>query len=73
MSIQLTTSEKIKIALGRTDTTMKDLAEKLGTTRQNLHNKMVRDNFNESDLQKIAEALGMKLEIHLVMEDGTKI
>ena len=32
--------------------TVKELADKLGTTRQNLHNKMTRNNFSESDLEK---------------------
>lgn len=73
MTSQLTTSEKIKIALGRKNMTLQDLAHKLGTTRQNLHNKITRGNFKEDDLQKIAEALDLKLEISFIFDDETKI
>ncbi|MGA3678143.1 helix-turn-helix domain-containing protein [Lysinibacillus agricola] len=71
--MRLTTSEKIKIILGRKDMTVKDLAEKLGTTRQNLHNKMTRNNFSESDLEKISVALEIDYEISFLMKDGEKI
>lgn len=53
--------------------TIKDLADKLGTTRQNLHNKISRNNFSESDLEKIAEALGTNYEINFILENGEKI
>lgn len=71
--MELTTSEKIKIILGRKDMSMSDLAEKLGQTRQNLHNKMKRDNFSESELKEIAEALEVKFESHFVLGNGEKI
>ncbi|MET4563513.1 transcriptional regulator with XRE-family HTH domain [Lysinibacillus parviboronicapiens] len=71
--MKLTTSEKIKIILGRKNMTVKDLADKLGTTRQNLHNKMTRNNFNESDLEKISEALEINYEVIFLMVDGEKI
>lgn len=53
----LSMSEKIKIVLGRRNMTLGDLAEKTGQTRQNLSNKMSRDNFTEKELRKIADAL----------------
>ena len=40
-----------------------DLADKLGTSRQNLNNKLARDNFVEKDLHEIAEAIGCDLSI----------
>ena len=36
--MNLTVSEKLKILLGRKNLTIKDLADKLGTSRQNLFN-----------------------------------
>ena len=71
--MELTTSEKIKIILGRKNMSMSDLAEALKQTRQNLHNKMKRDNFSENELKEIANALGVKFESHFVMENGEKI
>ena len=53
----LSMGEKIKVVLGRRNMTLGDLAEKTGQTRQNLSNKMSRDNFTEKELRKIADAL----------------
>ena len=51
-----------------------ELARKLGISPQNLNNKMKRDNFTEKDLQEIADALGLKLEISFIdPETGEKI
>lgn len=65
----LTMSEKIKVVLKRRGMTMGELAEKTGQTRQNLSNKMTRDNFPEKELLQIAEALDCELESYLVMKD----
>ena len=67
--MSLTMSEKIKIVLKRRGMTMGELAEKTGQTRQNLSNKMTRDNFPEKELRQIAEALDCELESYLVMKD----
>ncbi|KOY81244.1 helix-turn-helix domain-containing protein [Lysinibacillus macroides] len=71
--MELTTSEKIKIILGRKNMSMSDLADALGQTRQNLHNKMKRDNFSEKELQEIAAALNVGFESYFVLEEGEKI
>ena len=70
----LTTSEKLKIILKRRKMTMGNLAEKTGQTRQNLSNKMSRDNFSEKEIRELAAALDCEYEMHLVMKDtGEKI
>ena len=70
----LSVSEKIKVILKRRGMTMGQLAESIGQTRQNLSNKMTRDNFPEKELREIADALGCDLEISLVMRDtGEKV
>ena len=66
----LSTSEKIKVILKRRGMTMGELAEKTGQTRQNLSNKMSRDNFPEKELKAIAEALECDLEMTLIMRDS---
>ena len=53
----LTMSEKIKIIVKRKGITMGELAERLGISRQNLSNKLSRDNFSEKELLEIAEKL----------------
>ena len=53
----LTFAEKIKIVIGRRNMSFVDLAAKIGTTRQNVSNKMSKGNFSESDMAKIADIL----------------
>ena len=55
--MNLSISEKIKIILGRRNMTLSELAKKLGTSRQNLTNKMTRNNFSERDVRQIADVL----------------
>ncbi|WP_338838169.1 helix-turn-helix transcriptional regulator [Kurthia gibsonii] len=71
--MKLTTTEKIKIILGRKNMSVSDLAEALGQTRQNLHNKFKRDNFNEKELREIAAALNIEFEINFILDNGEKI
>lgn len=59
----LTTSEKIRLLLQRKNISISGLAEKTGTSRQNLNNKLRRNNFSENDLKGIANALGQEIII----------
>jgi len=65
----LTSGEKIKILLGRRNMTLSHLADKIGQSRQNMSNKMSRDNFSEKELHTIAKALGCTFETSFVMTD----
>lgn len=71
--MRLSTSEKIKILIKRKGVSVKWLAEQTGQTRQNLHNKLVRDNFSEKELKEMAAALGANYEGFFFLEDGDKI
>ncbi|AMW99184.1 helix-turn-helix domain-containing protein [Rummeliibacillus stabekisii] len=71
--MELTVAEKIRIVLGRQNKTLTDLAEILQMSRQNLNNKMKRDNFSEKEIEDIARALNLGFEINFIMEDGKKI
>ncbi len=55
--MEFTTSEKISIICKKRKMTLTQLAEATGQTRQNLGNKLRRNNFTESELKKIAAAL----------------
>lgn len=46
--------------------TLSDLAEALGTSVQNLSNKMKRDNFTEKDIIAIAKACNCDYKISFV-------
>ena len=70
----LTLGEKIKIILNRRSLTLAQLAEQTGQSRQNMSNKMSRDNFSEKELYKIANALNCTFEAGFIMNDtGEKI
>lgn len=66
-------TEKIKIAMIKTNTTQTVLAERTGQTQGNLANKLIRDNFKLSEYQKLVEALGCSLEVNIVLPNGEKI
>lgn len=68
-------AESIRIALVKCgNLSESELARRMGISPQNLHNKMKRDNFNETELRAIAEALGLRLEISFVNpETGEKL
>ena len=56
-------TEKIRILLvKRGNISEAELARRLGISPQNLNNKMKRDNFTISDLEKIAEVLGCEFK-----------
>jgi len=65
----LTLGEKIKIILNRRGLTMAQLAEQTGQSRQNVSNKMSRDNFSEKELYEIANALNCTFEAGFIMND----
>ena len=59
--------EAIRVAcVKRGNISEAELARRVGVTPQNFNNKMKRDNFSERDLQEIAEALGLLLEISFI-------
>lgn len=72
--MSLSMGEKIRVILKRRGMTVAQLADKTGQTRQNLSNKLARDNFQEQDIKAIAAALDCDYEAYLVMKDtGEKV
>lgn len=67
--------QSIRIAMvKRGNISEAELARRVGVTPQNFNHKMKRDNFTETDLREIADALGLRLEISFVdSETGEKI
>lgn len=65
----ITIGEKIKIVLKRRNMTLGQLADILGISRQNLSNKMSRDNFTEKDIREIAAALGCTYTVSFTLND----
>lgn len=78
--LSLSFAEQIKIILGRQKMTIKELAEKVEETtgkkmsRQNLTQRLNRDNFQEQDMRMLTEILGCKFQLNIIdqatSEDG---
>ena len=70
--LRLTFAEQIKIILGRQGMTIKELAEKVEEStgkkmsRQNLTQRLNRDNFQEQDMRMIAEILGCTFRLNII-------
>lgn len=71
--MNMTASEKIRIIAKRVNISMGELAEATGQTRQNLSNKLSRDNLSQNDLISLASAMGCTVEIKFTLPDGTEI
>ena len=69
----LSVGEKVKIIMKRRGITMTELAAATNQTRQNLCNKMTRDNFTEGEMKALAKALGCDVSIVFQLPDGTTI
>ena len=67
--MSLTMGEKIKVILNRRNMTIAQLAALTGQSRQNMSNKMSRDNFSEKELREIAEALNSSFSAEFIMND----
>lgn len=63
----MNTTEYIRLCLvKRGNLSVAELAEKTGQTRQNLSNKIQRNEWKQSELEKIAAALDSHLEIKFI-------
>lgn len=65
--------ETLKAIAAHAGTTMAGIAVEMGTSKQGLNNKFVRDGFKEEDLKEIAEAVGGKYVGYVRFPDGVKI
>lgn len=62
-------TEKIELVLIKRKMSKADLAKALGMTTQNLYGRMKRDNFSESDMKKIADALKCDFNVTMTLRD----
>ena len=68
----LTFGEQVKIILGRKGMTIKELAEQVeaytgrNMSRQNMTQRLRRDNFQEQDMRLIAKILGCNFELNIM-------
>lgn len=67
--MELTVAEKIEVLRKRRGLSVGEFAEKLGTTRQNIANKLKRNNFSDKELQEIARVLDCTFTSVFTMND----
>ena len=67
--VNMSMSEKIRIALVKRKISITELAANLNTSQSNLSNKLKRDNFSEKELNQIADILNCDFRGIFVMRD----
>ena len=70
----MSNADKIKLILEKRGITYVELANRLGTSKQNLYRKLHCRSIPEDDLKKIAEELNCTYESNFILNDtGEKI
>ena len=69
----MSAGEKLRAIMGRQKMSMGEMAEKTGQSRQNFSNKMKRDDFSEKEIQKMADVLGLSINIQFIDKDGNVV
>lgn len=64
---------KVKMLLAARSMSIKDLAEKIGTSSQNMTAKLRRDSLSENDLIEIAKACNASFEGDFTLNDTNKV
>ena len=66
-------TEKIRILALKNKISVQQLAEKSGQSSANLYNKLSRNTFKVSEIEKLAAAVGCQVEINFIMPNGEKV
>ena len=66
-------SEKIRLLAVKLHTSPAAIARASGQSVSNLSNKMTRNDFKTSELEKLAAAVGCSLEVNFIMPNGEKV
>lgn len=65
----MTVGEKIRILLARRKMSISELARRSGQSRQNLSNKLHRNDFSEQEIARLCEVLECSFDITFTMND----
>lgn len=66
-------AEKIRILAIKQKISVAEIAERSQQSNSNLYNKMNRNDFKLSELQRIADAVGVGLEVNFILPNGEKL
>lgn len=70
--MELSVADKIRSLLRNKNVPIIELGHRLGKSKQNMSNKLKRDNYSINELKEIAEVMDCTLEVYFVDEDGNK-
>ena len=66
-------AKKLKMVMLELEISQVELANKTTQSQQNLSRKLVADNFNIREYERLVKALGCELEISIILPDGRKL
>ena len=69
----MTISEEIKVLCVRCNISLAELARRLGKSPQSFNAKMNRESFTISELEEVAEVLGVEFKREFILKNGEEI
>ena len=63
-------TKKLRIAMIETEVSQVELAKRTNQSQSNLSKKMIADNFNIKEYERLVTALGCQLELKIVLPNG---
>lgn len=70
--MELSVTEKIRSLLKDKNVPIIELGHRLGKSKQNMSNKLKRDNYTVNELKEIAKVMDCTLEVNFIDKDGNK-
>jgi transcriptional regulator with XRE-family HTH domain len=70
--MELSVTEKIRSLLRNKNVPIIELGHRLGKSKQNMSNKLKRDNYTINELREIAKVMDCTLEVNFIDKDGNK-
>lgn len=71
--MRLSFSEQMRVIMNRRGVSVQELADRLGVSRQNVNQRLKRDNFTLDEMEKYAAAVGCSVNIEITepLEGGS--
>ena len=69
----MTISEKIKVLCVRCNISEAELARRLGKSPQSFNSKMKRGSFTISELEEVADAMGVEFKRKFILANGEEV
>lgn len=70
--MELSVTEKIRKLLKNKNVPIIELGSRLGKSKQNMSNKLKRDNYTINELKEIAKVMDCNLEVNFIDKEGNR-